>query len=115
MRPLALVLVLFALGAGVAQAAGDGSHLKRTRLGSYERLASPHAIRVIWLTNSAFGVERVRVREGRHRVVVTVIERVPRAPYTMAGEQRAKRLRLKRPLGTRAVIDGATGRAVASE
>jgi hypothetical protein len=88
--------------------------VKRTRVGNYEPLPGGRAIRVVWLTNSAFDLVRVRAREGRRRVVVTILERVWQGNNTMAGEQRVKTLKLGRPLGTRAVIDGATGKVVAS-
>ena len=89
-----MLLVLAAAGAGSAQAAGDGSHLQRTRIQGYEQAPHPRAIRVVWITNSAFPLVRVRVREGRRRVVVTVIERVPGGNDTMMGEQRVKRVKL---------------------
>jgi hypothetical protein len=88
---------------------------QRTRVGSFESLQGGRAIRVIWLTNSAYDLVGVRVREGRQRVVVTILERVWQGNNTMAAEQRAKRITLRRPLGTRAVIDGATGKRVAAE
>jgi hypothetical protein len=106
---IAVVLAAAVIGAGGGP---DTGHLKRTRVLGYEQLHRPRVIRIIWLTNSAFGVVRVRVREGRRRVVVTVIERVPGGNYTMVGEQRVRTLKLNRPLGSRALIDGATGRRV---
>jgi hypothetical protein len=82
----------------------------RTRMGRYEPLRGGHALRITWLTNSAFDLVRVRVREGRRRVVVTILERVWQGNNTMAGEQRVKTVRLRRPLGGRKVIDGARSR-----
>jgi hypothetical protein len=88
--------------------------LQRTRIGTYEPLQGGRAIRVVWLTNSAYDLVRVRAREGRRRVVVTILERVWQGNNTLAGEQRAKRVTLRRPLGTRSVIDGATGKPLAA-
>jgi hypothetical protein len=109
-RTIATLLALVAVGSGTAAAAGDEPHLQRTRLQGYERTRDPRAVRVVWITNSAFDLTRVRVREGRRRVVVTVIERVPGGVVTMMAEQRVKLVKLSRPLGTRALIDGASGK-----
>jgi hypothetical protein len=85
------------------------SHV-RTRWDEYTPLRGGTRLRIWWLTNSAFKLERVRVREGRKRVVITVIERAPNGNVTQAGEYRNHLVRLRRPLGGRVVVDGANGK-----
>jgi hypothetical protein len=86
------------------------SRLVRTRWDSYTPSTSGRKLTIWWTTNSVFHLEQVRVREGRRRVVVTVIERAPNGIVTLVGLARYKRVRLKQPLGGRVVIDGATGK-----
>jgi hypothetical protein len=114
MRVLIVALVAgLATLAGAPASASDQaprSHLVRTHWDSWAPRPHGHAIRIWWGTNSAYKLEHVRVRERRRRVVITVIERVPNGPTTMAGEYRNKLLHLRRPVWGRKVIDGATGR-----
>jgi hypothetical protein len=86
------------------------SRLIRTRWDSWAPKPGGKRIRIWWMTNSAFGLEKVRVREGRRRVVITVIERAPNGYVTMAGEYRNHLVRLRKPVWGREVIDGATGK-----
>lgn len=82
----------------------------RTRWDQYTPLRGGRRLRIWWLTNSAYPLVRVRAVEGRRRVVVTVIERAPNGPHTDAGLYKNHVVRLRAPLGSRAVIDGATGK-----
>ena len=82
----------------------------KTAWSKYRVLGRGRRIRIVWGTNSAFKFLRVRKREGPRRVVLTVVERAPNGPVTMAGQTRAATIRLRRPLGDRRVFDGSTGR-----
>jgi hypothetical protein len=57
-----------------------------------------------------FRLDHVRVREGRRQVVITIVEEAPNGPLTQAAKCINHLVRLSRPVGGRAVIDGATGK-----
>ena len=86
------------------------SQLVRTRWDSWAPKPGGRRIRIWWMTNSVFKLDHVRVREGRRRVVITVIERAPNGPVSLVGLYRNKLVKLHRPVWGRVVIDGATGK-----
>ena len=102
------IVILAAVVPAAAEEAG--SRTVRTPWQEYTPSPNGRALRIWWCTNSAYGLKRVRVREGRRRVVITVLHRAPNGPTTQAALCRGKRVRLRAPLGTRRVIDGATGK-----
>lgn len=86
------------------------SQLTRTRWDSWAPRPGGRALRIWWETNSVYKLDHVRVREGRRRIVVTVIERAPNGPVTAAAKFVNHLVHLRRPVRGRTVIDGATGR-----
>ena len=72
------------------------------------KVLGPRRIRIEW--GCANELLRLRRRETRRRVVVTVVERAYNGPQTDDCRIRRKTVRLKRPLGDRVVVDGKTGR-----
>jgi hypothetical protein len=86
------------------------SQLGRTPWDSWAPRRNGREIRIWWVTNSVYDLDHVRVREGRRRVVITVIERKPNGWVTEAAKEVDYLVHLRRPVWRMAVIDGATGR-----
>lgn len=92
-RPLGLAgLLLSGCGGGHArspiQRPGEPTRPETRPWGRAEAVDGGHSLRIFYLTGPSFELERVRIAEGEHRVVVTLLE-------------------LRRPLAGRAVVDGA--------
>lgn len=117
--------VAVAAAAGGAQACG-GADAEEEPSGGVERArveqrpwgrAVPgggRTVRVHYLSNPAWSLDRVRVRESNDAVELTLFERAPRAPATLEGVLTCVQVRLQQPLGSRSVRDGA-GRSKAAE
>lgn len=78
--------------------------------GRAEAVDGGHSLRILYLTGPSFELERVRIAEGEHRVVVTLLERPPQGASTALGKLACVDLELRRPLAGRAVVDGASAR-----
>lgn len=70
----------------------------------------PGVVRVHYAAMAVFVPERADVEEGEDAIRVTVFERAPGLVNTLGAANRSATVRLARPVGDRAVVDGATGR-----
>jgi hypothetical protein len=64
---------------------------------------------IYWSTNGFYRLDRVDLEESDARVTATVREWIPAGPVGLPEERRQHHFQLAAPLGTRAVLDGATG------
>ena len=69
-------------------------------------------LRLEWITNSVYSLERVEVTETPSSVRIGIVERAPNGLVTLEGVDRRKRVRLRSPLGGRRVVDARTGRPI---
>ena len=74
--------------------------------------ARGRVLRVRHASHPSHALVRVGLREASGSVTVAVVERAPTGPLTAQLEIRTRTVRLSRPLGRRAVVDGATGRRI---
>jgi hypothetical protein len=70
---------------------------------------SGRTLRVFWRTNTAAELVRVKVRQATRHLRIGVIERISNGPVTAAAKCVEVFVKLKKPLGSRAVVDGETG------
>ena len=74
--------------------------------------ADGRSLTLFYGTGGGAELERVDVDEGRERVEVAIVERVPNGPRTLELQLASETVRLEHELGARAVVDAATGKRV---
>lgn len=81
-----------------------------TPAGGYSASPRGRTLRVFWRTNGVFKLVSVKVRETARSVRIAIIERAPNGPVTLTAEEPEVLVKLRKPLGRRAVVDAETGR-----
>jgi hypothetical protein len=81
-----------------------------TPAGGYSVGPSGSRLRVFWKTNGVFKLIRIKVRETARSIRIAIIERAPNGPVTLTAKEPEVLVKLRKPLGRRAVVDAETGR-----
>jgi hypothetical protein len=82
------------------------------RARGYRLSRDGRTLRVLYHSGGGAEFERIELAQDRRRVRVGVVEDVPNGVRTDDLRYESRRVRLRRPLGARRVVDAATGRTV---
>ncbi|MGH2781398.1 MAG: hypothetical protein ACRDL4_02880 [Thermoleophilaceae bacterium] len=109
---MAAALALSACGGGESPDRSQGAlaskELRARPWGRVEPREQGRLLRVLYLTNRAFELKRVDLRETESQVVITLLEKPPDpGAHTTEGELACVELELAKPLRGRDVLDGA--------